>query len=495
MSSYRQIFKSTALIGATQAANIIIGILRTKALAVLLGPAGMGLAGAYLTVAGFVGGVTGLGLGNSGVRQIAEAAGMDDQAKIAKTILTLRRTSMLSGTLGMIIVLALSVPLSRVTFGNDTHAGALALMSITLLFGGISAGQLAMLQGLRRLRDLAKSQVAGAFFGAIGSVVLVYFLREKGIALFLVANAALVIVFSYWYARKVNVIKVRLNLGETLSEAKGLLSFGVAFVLQNLLLGLGAYLSRVLIISGLGIEAVGVYTATWTLSSYYVNIVLKAMGTDFYPRLTVAANDHEMMNRLVNEQIEMGLLLAVPGVLGVMALSPLVLQLFYSGAFVGGAEIIRWQLIGVVLQVLSWPLGYIQLAKAKGKLFVISEITSASLGLGYLVLALHLWHFEGIGIAAAGASLSYTFYLWYVGRQLSGFRFSRRCCKAVVFSFVTVGFAFVVTRFDQTGLGMLFGLTLAVSSSVVSFRALQKLLGIDAWTLVRSKLGYGYCSS
>ncbi len=45
MSSHRQIFKSTALIGGTQVINMGIGIVRTKALAVLLGPAGMGLAG------------------------------------------------------------------------------------------------------------------------------------------------------------------------------------------------------------------------------------------------------------------------------------------------------------------------------------------------------------------------------------------------------------------------------------------------------------------
>ena len=63
MSSYRQIFKSTAIIGAAQVANIGIGIVRNKALAVFLAPAGFGLAGTYLTVTGFVGGVTGLGLG------------------------------------------------------------------------------------------------------------------------------------------------------------------------------------------------------------------------------------------------------------------------------------------------------------------------------------------------------------------------------------------------------------------------------------------------
>src|SRR5436305_15174455 len=39
-SSYGQILKSSAWIGGSQAANIALGIVRTKAMAILLGPAG-----------------------------------------------------------------------------------------------------------------------------------------------------------------------------------------------------------------------------------------------------------------------------------------------------------------------------------------------------------------------------------------------------------------------------------------------------------------------
>jgi len=74
MSSHRQIFKSTALIGGTQVINMGIGIVRTKALAMLLGPAGIGLAGLYTSAVGIVGAMSGLGINASGVRQIAEAS-------------------------------------------------------------------------------------------------------------------------------------------------------------------------------------------------------------------------------------------------------------------------------------------------------------------------------------------------------------------------------------------------------------------------------------
>ena len=46
--SYSQILKSTALVGGSSVVNIAMGIVRTKAMAMLLGPAGFGLAGLYM---------------------------------------------------------------------------------------------------------------------------------------------------------------------------------------------------------------------------------------------------------------------------------------------------------------------------------------------------------------------------------------------------------------------------------------------------------------
>ena len=489
MSSYRQIFKSTAIIGAAQVANIGIGILRNKALAVFLAPAGFGLAGTYLTVTGFVGGVTGLGLGMSGVRQIAEAAAGGDQNKITRTIQALRWASLLSGILGMVVLLALCVPLSYSTFGNGNHAGAIALMSLSLLFGGISTGQYALIQGLRRLVDLGKSQVAGAFFGMLASVALVYYLREQGIALYLVANAAMAVFFSYWYARKIEISRIKMRLGELWFESRGLLTLGFAFLIQNLVLGLGGYMTRVLIISHLGLAAVGFYTAAWTLSSYYVGMVLKAMGADFYPRLTATANDHPTMNRLVNEQIEMGLLVAIPGVLAVLALAPLALRILYSGAFVGAADIIRWQILGVVLQVVSWPIAYVQLAKGKGKLYVVTETIQASVGLFFLFVAMRLWKLEGIGISVALAGFIMTFYYLILGRKLSGFAFSKNCLQVLVPSLLAVAAGFLSVRTLPTTWGMATGVLLATAASILSVWALQRLLGINVWQLIKRRLG------
>ena len=464
-----------------------IGIVRTKAVAVMLGPAGMGLAGLYMAATGMIGSVAGLGLSGSGVRQIAEAAGTQNETRIARTIITVRRVALISGIVGMLAVLALAPLLSHTTFGDDKHIFGIALMSLTLLFGGISAGQSALLQGLRRLRDLAASQIIGTLFGAVVSVALVWWLRQQGIVPYLVAISAFGILLSWWFARQVPVQRVTVTWKETLADSRGLLAMGLAFTVSGLIGAGTAYLTSVLVQRELGMEAVGIYAATWTLSSYYVGFVLGAMGTDFLPRLTAAANDHPTMNRLVNEQTEMGVLIAVPGVLATLTLAPWVMKVFYSGAFVQGADVVRWQILGVFLRVVSWPLGYMLIAKGKSLLFTFTELTFGMINIGLILLCMKLWKLEGVGVSFALLYIFVTALIAVVAWRLTGFCWSATALKILAPAVLILGIIFCSSRFLPERWSTGIGLAATAVACVVCLLALQRLLGVNLWQTVRRK--------
>ena len=71
----RGLIRSMVVIGSAQVINILISIIRMKVVAVLLGPTGVGLLGIYNNLQQMVGNTAGLGMGSSGVRQIANARG------------------------------------------------------------------------------------------------------------------------------------------------------------------------------------------------------------------------------------------------------------------------------------------------------------------------------------------------------------------------------------------------------------------------------------
>ena len=313
--SYYEILKSSALIGGSQVANIAIGVVRTKAMAVLLGPTGFGLFGLYGAIQNLTQSIAGMGINSSGVRQIASAAGSGDRNRIAQTAAVLRRTAFVLGLLGALLLLVFSRLVSQATFGNTEHIEAICLLSIAVFFGLVSEGQGALIQGMRRIADLARMNVLGSFFGLCTAIPLVYVLRQKGVVPSLIVVAATGIVTSWWFSRKINIRPAALSLPYIRQEVSALVKLGSAFMASALMTMAVAYVVRIMILHTLGLRATGLYQAAWTLGGLYVGFILQAMGADFYPRLTASIENHTEANRLVNEQTLIALLLAGPGVL------------------------------------------------------------------------------------------------------------------------------------------------------------------------------------
>jgi len=132
--SYRQIFKATSLFGGVQVFNIVISIIRTKLIAVLLGPAGMGIAGLLTSTTGLVSGLTSFGLGTSAIRDVAAANEGGNPDRISVVVMVFRRLVWITGILGALVTLILSTWLSQFTFGNRNYTLLFIWLSVTLIF-------------------------------------------------------------------------------------------------------------------------------------------------------------------------------------------------------------------------------------------------------------------------------------------------------------------------------------------------------------------------
>lgn len=440
---YAATLKSAASIGGASVVNILLGIIRTKCVAVLLGPAGIGLMGAYASITSLISAVAGMGVQNSGVRQIAEAAGEQDQRRVALVIATVRRATWVLGMLGALAMVGLAPMLSEWTFGNREHTMPLAILGLTVLFGTIAAGEVALIQGLRRIGDLVRVNVVGALLGTLVSVPMVWLWGIAGIVPLLATVALLSMGAAWWYARRVPVERVRVNWGEMVRECRPLLRLGFVFMSGGLLALVGAYLLRIIVVRRLGIEAVGQYQAASNLASIYVGFVLAAMGTDFFPRLTVAAKDDAAMNRMLNEQTEVSLLLAAPGIAGTLALAPVVIAVFYSGSFDAAAEVLRWQALGILLRVVSWPFGFAVLAKGYGKMYFWTELAGNAVHLGVLWAGVVLWGLSGTGIAFAVLYAFYWLMMYCVVRGTTGFAYTLETRRVLAMTAPLVVVAFL----------------------------------------------------
>jgi len=455
---------------------MLLGAIRTKFLAVLLGPVGVGLMGTYVAITSMASTLTGFGIGSSGVRQIAEAAATGDSRKIARTIAALRRASIVLGAIGAILLALLSWPISNLTFKSSAYAWPICLLAGTVFFSSVSAGQTALVQGMRRIGDLSRLSVLGALLSTVIGVPFVFWLGIRAIVPLLIVLSLMTILTSWWYARKVPVERVRLTWGETWTESREMLKMGFAFLVSGILNSVVTYLIRVLTVRHLGVDASGQYQAAFTVAGLYAGFVLQAMAADFFPRLTAVAQNNDECNRLVNEQSEVSLLLAGPGILATLAFAPLVIHVFYAASFEPAILLLRWFALGLLLRVISWPMAYIMLAKGFASYFIYTEIVSNIVYIGLTCLGVYCFGLVGTAEAFVGLYVFYVCLMAIVAWKLTGFRWSRNNLLYGTTIFGTASVVFGVSFILSETMIAILGTGAALLFGLFSFRRLSENL-------------------
>jgi antigen flippase len=476
-SSFGESLRAAAIIGGGEGITYVIGMVRTKVVALLLGPSGVGLIALYLAYMGLLQTISGLGIASSGVREVAEANSTNDPEKIAARVKTLRRACWLTGMLGLCLAVAVAAPASRWLGSAESSTFEFALLGFAVLLQAVLGGQLSLLQGTRRLADLTRIKVYGVCATTVLAIVAYSFFGRNAIVPVLIASVLVQLALSWFFSRRVSLVRVTQTWRQTAADSQQLIGLGFSFM-WSALLGAGTTsLLGFLVVRELGVEANGMYSAAWMLSGLFAGFILGAMGTDFYPRLTAVQSNHGKVNRLVNEQTEIAILLALPGLLGTLAFAPLLIQLFYSAKFLPAAQLLPWFVVGVFGQVVTWPLGYILIAKGAKKLYALTETLNH--GIRFLA-SVSLLNFIGLKGLALAVPLSYVFcaaIMLPIVNRLVGFAWNGTSVRLLLVSLFFVAAGFAANRLLEPSYGFIVGSLLTAATALISARGLSRRLG------------------
>lgn len=479
-ASYRQILDSSALVGSAGAIVLLVGLVRAKAMAMMLGPAGFGLMGAFTALADLMHSIASMGINSGGVRQIAESAAASDEQRVARTAIVLRRTALILGLCAFGAMTLGARRLATATFGDAGYAPAVAVLGVAVMLRILSDGQGALLQGLRRISEMARASVLGAVLGTVAALASVWQFRHDGVAVALVAAAASSALCSWRYSRKVRLTTTILSRAQWSDEMRGLLSLGMAFMFSAVVMMGVAYAVRLVLVRSHSLEAAGLFTAAWTVGGLYVGFILQAMGADFYPRLVGLAADDAATNQLVNEQTHVGLLLAAAGVLGTLSLAPWLLALFYSAEFVEAGSVLQWVCLGMALRVVTWPMGYVVIARSRRRVFVQVELAWAAANLSLTWFAVQAWGTNGAGIAFFGSYVFHACVLYPIVRRMTGFRLWRSNIVLAAAVFVTCGAVKLAYAFLPELSALAVGCAATLAAMVLCIARLSHLAGASA---------------
>lgn len=104
-TSYLNISKAFSIFGGVQVVTILILLVKSKFVALYLGPSGLGISSLFNSTLSILTAITGLGNSFSAVKDIATANATEDKILSSKAIIIFRKWVWLTGILGAIITL------------------------------------------------------------------------------------------------------------------------------------------------------------------------------------------------------------------------------------------------------------------------------------------------------------------------------------------------------------------------------------------------------
>lgn len=424
-NAYKVILKATSIFAGVQIYKIIIGIINSKFIAVLLGAAGMGVIGLYTSTALLIQNFTAMGLSSSAVRNISEANSANDIKQVSLIITVLRRLVWITGLLGMVATIVLSRWLSKTVFGSYDYTIPFISLSITLLLLQLSNGQSAVLQGMRKLKHLAKAGVIGSTIGLCTSIPIYYFFGLKGIVPTLILYSLTTLMSTWWFARKIKIENTIITLQQTFNEGKEMLKMGIALSFNGILVYLSSFLIKIIINNNGGIKEVGLYTAGFTVVNGYVGLIFNAMGTDYYPRLAAVNRDDIKCTEIINQQAEIAILVISPMLILFLIFSQLIISLLYSNDFLEISGFMRWAILGIMFKSVSWSISYQFVAKGESRLFIANELIANIYMLLLSILLYKNYGLDGLGIALLASYILYLLQVYCISNRRYSFKFTK----------------------------------------------------------------------
>jgi len=168
----------------------------------------------------------------------------------------------------------------------------------------------------------------------------------------------------------------------------------------------------------------------------------------------------------------------VPGS-GTLTFAPVVVTMFYSPTFAPAVEVLRWFCLGMMLRVVTWPLGFLVVAKDKAKVFFWSDLASNLVQI-CLVWGLVLrFGLKGAGMGFFGMYIFYWVVIYMVGRRLSGFRWSTMNRRLALFFAPQIAGLFIACYILPQWATIVLGAAMTAFACFYSARTLAALIPSD----------------
>lgn len=396
--------RSTLVLVGGSGVSFVLGLLRTKLLALVWGPSGIGQAGLMQAAMGTASLVTGLGVDGLLARDVAasRAASCD----VERTLV--------AGTAGALVLSLVSMVVSSVALSlymfwvGVGGLGAGVVLGLGAGLSVLSANLKAILTGLGASRGIAMAGVIGAAIALGVAAGLVVLATPSPFVLgFAVACVPLGMLIAL--ARAVWHVGPRLGRAE-LAQAFGdvlrIARRATVFTFAGVVPVFAQAATRTMAAVSMTETELGQLQAAAAISAISTSLLATSIGPVLIPRLSEAVRAGQRLGPLISQHAVLLVGLYAPVAVAVAGLPGVVLQILYSGRFSGGSDQLAWQIVGEVFRLPVWLMATTLVVRAQGRTYLMMELAGFCVQCFGLWLVLPLRNGNLIGIVFAAAAVT-----------------------------------------------------------------------------------------
>ena len=371
-------WKASIATAVAQAVRMLSGLIVIKLIAVYLGPEGFGRLGHFMSLIAILGVLAGGGILNGIVKYVAEYKSMPD--RLYPFLSNALTYTLIFSTLLFIVILISAKQLSLILFNGEEFTQLIIFLGLIQYLYGLVTFCNGTINGLRETKRFAKIIILGTLIGLPTSYFLIITYGFSGAVIGLaIINACLLLpaMIEIYKLKFFNKIKFGFNKQDSLKLSK----FSVMQVFSLATLPLAEMYIRSLIIHDAGWHEAGLWQSLMRLSSVYVGFFTTFLAAYYMPTLSGLFDKNQIFKYVAKYVIAIGgIFLAVAFM--VYIFRGFVFSVIFSKEFVIPAEYVRFQLVGDFFKIMSYVIGFLIVAKAKAKLYILAELAQTALYLG-----------------------------------------------------------------------------------------------------------------
>lgn len=331
-----ELIEAYGLLGIQHIASLILGFVRTKILAITLGPFGVGILSQANAFLSFMQGMSGLGLAGGYTKMVAEYRSQQEESKLNKTIISLITLYGIVGVILLGISVVVAKPVAAWAF-NDSSLGRYIIIIVAAAAIWIQyQAVLFTFRGLLHWKEHSLVSTLGYIVNIIITIPMIYLGGLDGAvwSIFVAQVMNLVIAVLILQARIAPLYQLQYwRYRPDLATLRELLPYFAPNLSVQLIATFAIASIRGGLIRNLGAEANGIYQAVWAISMAYMGFLLSATTTYGIPKVSSLLKDPEEGVKVQNYGIRVGIFLLCPIMILLLNFREIWIPILYSRDF------------------------------------------------------------------------------------------------------------------------------------------------------------------